>query len=191
MNLTKGTDLEDLVLERLDYESKAGNGTGGRYGVKAVYTPPRFNGDNPWKIIKSYPDIEGVLVGGRQWICECKVRSGSSFSLADDKFTDNQYRHLRNRGRLGVVSFILIHFNERELTKEIDPAQTWAVPVAPGMALWEQFESGELRSLSRSACAEQGERVEWTILPGQRKARPDILEAVRRLRHRFQVEVVS
>ena len=186
-NLSKGKELEDLCLYRLGKEDERGVAQGGRYGVQAVFDGVDATGRPKWMTIPSYPDIEGVLRGGRQFIFDAKVCSQSSLNLAGDHFRDRQFSHLKKRSRMGVVTFLLIHFNARELKKIHDAAVTWAFPVHHEMEFWLEFEAGAMRSISRDSCDKYAEQVSWSVMDRCRKESPDIVDVVRRLSHRFDL----
>ena len=140
-----------------------------RYGVSGVFIKGK------WQPIQSLPDFEGVIGDrGRQFIFDCKVCSSASFSLHDDKFKARQLKHMLARSQRGVVCFLLIHFNRRKLkTKEV-PSVTYGVPVHPDLDFWEQFDRGEVRSLTKDDCLEFGHKCLWRLNPKARTPKPDL-----------------
>lgn len=167
-----GRDFEALVLERFRKDEADGRCTVSRYGVQVSFV------GGEWKPIKSYPDFEGVLPGGRQFIVEAKVCRAASFPLDDDKFKNRQYRHMIRRANFGVISILLVHFPQRELVKRQVASLTVAYPVYSQLRFWEAFDRGEVKRLTRMDCAENGIEVFWTIPDRCRKATPDVLAAI-------------
>ena len=174
----KGKDFEKLCLYQLDREEKAGHLSAGRYGVQATYR------DEQWQPIDSLPDIEGDLApDARHFIFDCKVCRAASFPLDDDKFEKRQKRHLYRRARVGAITFLLIHFPERQLKKRTDEELTVAFPVHPGHPFWETVDRGEVKRIQRQDCEEYGVRVAWS--EGRGNPRPDLLPAIRAVSERL------
>lgn len=165
----KGKDFETLLLDAAKREEARGTLTMSRYGVQGV----TFGGKTI--LVPSLPDLEGCLLGGRQFIIECKCVQGASFPLADDHFRDRQYSHLEKRSRFGALSFIVIHFAERHLQRGCDPGMTVAVPVSRNIPFWCSYELGDARSLSRDYALTIGRIVPWRVPKGCRKPLPDLL----------------
>jgi penicillin-binding protein-related factor A (putative recombinase) len=168
----KSKEFEEIVLQRMRHHEEKGEATMSRYGVQGVYT------DGQWRPIQSLPDFEGLLPGGRQFTFDCKVCGQASFPLDEDKFKRRQLRHMVTRAKFGGIAFLLIHFTERELVKSSVPAETWAIPVSWDHPLWQAFDRGETKRITREACQEFGVKVEWNVLAGQHKERPDVLAAI-------------
>lgn len=153
----------------------------GRYGVQGTFRKDE-TGKPAWQPISSLPDFEGLLPpDGRQFTFDCKVCGQASFALDEDKFKRRQLKHMLTRARFGGITFLLIHFTERELKRGIEPPQTWAFPVFSDHAIWTAFDRGEVKRLTRADCEEYAVMVPWNTLPGGHKPRPDVLSAVRKL----------
>lgn len=176
----KGKELEKLCIYRMQQEEVRGVATMSRYGVQTSMV------DEKWIPIRSLPDFEGIMFGGRQFVIEVKVCSAASFPLDDDKFKARQLKHLMTRGRFGAVSMLLIHFNGRVLAKKTEPAITWALPVYPEHDFWREFDRGEVKRIARSDCEQYGHEVPWTVFAGCRKESPDLVGAVKALSERFK-----
>lgn len=174
----KGKELEKLCIYRMEHEEARGRATMSRYGVQASMV------DEKWIPIQSLPDFEGIELGGHQFVMECKVCSAASFPLDSDKFKDRQLRHMLKRSAFGAVSFLLLHFKERELKTKSEPARTIAFPVDPEHPFWLQFSRGEVKRITKLDAEQYGEAVHWTVLPRCRKESPDILDAIDRIRSR-------
>lgn len=174
-------EFEELCLYRMRQHEERGEATMSRYGVQGNFI------DGNWQPVQSLPDFEGLIVGGRQFVTDCKVCSQASFPLDDDKFKRRQLRHMLTRSRFGAICFLLIHFNPRELAKGIVPASTWAFPVYRDHPLWVAFDRSETKRIRPADCEEYAERVEWNTLPGGRSERPDVLSAVLRLAERSEM----
>lgn len=168
-------EFEEVILQRIKTLEEMDSLTGGRYGVQGAF----HNGE--WRPIRSLPDFEGVLSGGRQWILEAKVCNAASFSLSDDKFKERQLRHLLKRSDFGALCGLLIHMPARELSKSVVLETTFAMPVYRNHPIWIQFDAGEIKSLSRTNLEHYAGVVKWDTLGDERKPRPDILGALRKL----------
>lgn len=173
-----GTEFEQIVDSRCKKYHENREAHVKRYGVQAV------RNKEEWKIIQSKPDFEGVIFGGYQFVFDCKVVSGASFSL--DKYRDDvkaarhrQLNHMFDRSQYGVKCFFLIHWNARKLATKAEPAITWAFPVHPRMPFWIDFLSGEARSITRRHCEKFGRHIPWTLY-GERDRimQPDVLAAL-------------
>lgn len=136
---------------------------------------------HPWQPIKSLPDFEGALPGGRQFIFETKVCSQASFPLDESKFAERQLKHLLKRSRFDVITFILIHFNKRELKTKSSTARTIAFPVRHDHPFWQAFSRAEVKRISEQDCEQYGINVEWNVYPGRKKESPDIYSAILKL----------
>ena len=183
-------EFEALILERFAREERQGVLTGGRYGVSVVPIPGKKRGQPEWTPISSLPDFEGVFLGGQQFVVEAKVTSGASFAIHDDKFKARQLRHLLRRSRFGVVSALVIHFNQRVLKTRTDEAATWLFPVSDRLACWQEQEGGDWKTLTRDDCAVYGVPVEWNRSKRETKDRPDLHAAMVQMRQEFK-EVVA
>lgn len=182
----KSKEFEEVILYRMRQEEEAERCTMGRYGVQASFR------DGKWQPISSLPDFEGVLPpAAMQFVIEAKVCSGASFPLDDDKFKRRQFKHLVTRAKFGAVSILLIHFNARELSKSVEPEQTWAFPVSLDHPFWEAFDRGETKRITRADCEEYAVLVPWNCLPSGRTPRPDVLSAVLELAARLKREAVA
>lgn len=178
----KGKELEKLCIYRMQQEEVRGIATMSRYGVQTSMV------DEKWIPIRSLPDFEGVLNGGRQFVIEVKVCSAASFPLDDDKFKARQLKHLMTRGRFGSISMLLIHFNERVLAKKTEPPVTWAFPVYPEHDFWREFDRGEVKRITRDDCEQYGDAVRWGVFPGCRKVSPDLVGVVKSLSEKRRPE---
>jgi len=165
-----GNDFEKLILFRAAFMESQGILSLGRYGVQArmVHGEPDKNGtpNAPgWMVVPSYPDFEGVIAPfGQQIIIEAKVCSQASYPIyATGKKRPKQIAHMLKREKFGAVCYLLIHFNERVLKTRVEPAQTFAIPVKDGAKLWDEYESGERKSLTRADCEEFGIIVPWDV----------------------------
>jgi len=145
-----------------------------RYGVMGVFLKGQ------WRPVTSLPDFEGVLKPhGRQFIFEAKVTSGASFSLSEDKLHKAQINHLLRRAEYGAVCFLLIHFNQRKLSKKTVKAETWAFPVHPENAYWEAFVRKEVKSINILDCQQYGIECGWHRTPLQKGLpRPDLWSVI-------------
>lgn len=173
MKTIKGKELEQLCIERMDVHYRKGEAHQVRYGVQTS----RFDG----KVVelKSLPDFDGVLPGGRQFVYDAKVCSQSAFALATENARKKrQFRHLLRRGWFGGITFLLLHWNPRELKSLTYEAETFAFPVHPDHVFWERFAAGEEKSITRGQCESYAVRVPWNRLAGERKDRPDILHGI-------------
>ena len=159
-----GKKFEKLLLEYTVREKK--RLTMDRYGVQVAFI------DGAWTPVPSFPDFEGVIMGGKQFIVEAKSCSAASFPLHDDKFKERQYRHMKRRSKYGVPCFLIVHFNQRILKTKTVPAMTISIRVDPGMQLWKDFEAGLVKSISPELALENGSVVEWKTPKGCRKALP-------------------
>lgn len=150
----------------------------GRYGVQVSYMKDE-TGQMKLIALASLPDFEGIMPGGRQVVFDCKVCNQASFPLdTESKSKSRQLSHLLKRGKFGAVAFYLVHFPERVLKTRTDPEETYAFPVHPDHPFWEAFERGEKKRITREDCLEYAVPVEWNVLPGGTKPRPDIVLAV-------------
>lgn len=174
-----GKELEEIVLYRCrEIDEPARRYTLGRYGVMAVLI------DGKWQPITSLPDMEGALYGtGRQLIFECKVCSQASYALSGgtSKSFKNQYKHLQRRSKFGVLTFILLHFNERKLKGKVDPEFTVMFPVQDNQ-FWQAYDRGEEKAITRAQAKMYGIEVAWDIPPGRQISSPNIYEGLLKLR---------
>tara|TARA_R110000803_G_scaffold32357_2_gene71370 strand:+ start:672 stop:1268 length:597 start_codon:yes stop_codon:yes gene_type:complete len=182
-----GKEFEGLVLHRLKQEGERGLCSVGRYGVQAAVKNRQENGDVVAQLMRSLPDIEGVLPpSASQFVFDCKVMSGASFNLSDYRSATRgakrrQLTHMYDRQRMGACCFFLIHMNPREMKTKTEYSRTVALPVCDNN-LWEGFEAGEWTTLSRSRIAECGYTVVWNASSRERTLRPDVLGTIRRMR---------
>lgn len=167
-----GKEFETRTVDQLKRDHKHGRVSAGRYGVQGTF----FGGK--WQPIQSLPDIEGVLPPhGRQFVFDCKVCSGPSFPLQDDKFEKRQKKHLYERADYGAITFLLLHFKQRELkTKGTDPELTVAFPVFEEHEFWVQVDRAEVKRISRAHADQFGVSVRWTV--GLKHNRPLVLDAI-------------
>jgi penicillin-binding protein-related factor A (putative recombinase) len=174
-----GERFEGIVTERCVQLRMLGLASIGKYGVQS-----RLVGGE-WMPVQSLPDFEGVTMGGRQLIFDCKVCSQASFPLEKyRKLTGGsrakQLTHMIERSHFGVRCFFLIHWNPRELKTRREPAVTYAFPVAHDHPFWVAFERGEVKSLDRHDCETYAQPVPWNLAgTSDRKPRPDVLAAVK------------
>lgn len=169
----KGIELEKEILSAIKSEDEL---TGNRYGVMTM-----VDQDGLLRRIKSYPDLEGVIRGGLQFVTECKVCSSASIQLAarieDDK-SSKQLKHLLERAEYEAITFYVIHFNERVLKTKTDPAMTFAFPVHPCHPFWERFVAGDEWKINRDTCQLYGVDIPWFVPPRCRKVRPDFFKTI-------------
>jgi len=171
-----GKELEELLLWRArQHDELAGRYCMGRYGVMATLR------DGQWAPIKSLPDFEGVLSGGRQFIFDAKASSQPSYDLSGGthKSFKHQYKHMQRRARFGVICFVLLHFNERILKTRTDPPFTTLFPIEDN-AFWQAYDAGEQKKISREEAKLYGMEVEWNA-PAGRKESPDLYKALLKL----------
>lgn len=172
--------FEAICLEAL---TATGHATASRYGVQGSFV------DGEWRPISSLPDFEGVLLGGRQFIVDCKVISGASFDLRNYRHhrksrssQRRQLEHMLRRDSFGAICGFVVHCNSRRLKTKSDPSGTFFVPISSQLPLWEEFERGERHIVTRSELAEHSHAVEWRKLgPRDRKGRPDLVGLLRSL----------
>jgi hypothetical protein len=182
----KGVEFEALCAESAARDEKAGILTMGRYGVTMSVQDGRTMG------ISSLPDFEGVLAPiGRQFIMENKVCSGPSFPMQKDKIKPRQVSHMLKRSKFGAISFLVIHFNARNLIKSSHAAFTVAIPVTDADPRWQRFVDAYALaqktkqpvipqgSISRDEAEFIGLPVRWEIAKGCRKSRPNLLSFLR------------
>lgn len=175
----KGREFEGLLLAAA---ARCPLLTLSRYGVQVM-----VGGDGKLLAVPSLPDLEGAIAPtGRQFIIEAKVCASSSFPLTPDKIKPRQVRHLLERSRFGVMSFVLIHWTERRGKTFHEPAETIALPVCERLAIWQAFldAAAEAKrtkapfkspgSISREWASRIGQRVEWTCPKCSRKHLPDL-----------------
>lgn len=182
-----GKDFEKICQERMDKEHEDGKLHASRYGVMVNHINGP-TGQRELVALQSLPDFEGVIPPfGRQFIFDCKVCSQASFDLS--KYVDGpgenrsrvrQLKHMERRARMGVTCFFLIHFPVRELKTKTDPEMTVAFPVKDN-EFWERVHAKETTSITRADCMQFGVLVEWNCGERERKERPDVLAAIRKL----------
>ncbi len=163
MSLT-GKEFEALILFRATKLEELGMMTMTRYGVQAVMMNNRETGRPEWQIIKSLPDFDGCLPGGRQWIIEAKVCSQASYPLYHTgKDRPKQMAHMIRRAKFGALCHLFIHFNARELKTKSDEAATYAIQIHPDNHFTRMYENAELRTLSRAEAEMHGTLVPWDL----------------------------
>jgi len=174
-----GKDFEEVLLHRArQYDEPAGLYCLNRYGVMAA----RIKG--VWTPITSLPDFDMALPDGRQCCFDAKVCSQPSYDLTGNtsKSFKHQYVFLRRKARMSVLSFLLMHFNERRLKTKVEPAGTYLFPVGD-VPFWRAYDSGEQKHISRQDAARYGIVVNWTLpTPRCMKLAPDLLAAVKQYR---------
>lgn len=171
-----GKDLEEACIAAIQHSEDTA--TMGRYGVSSVMVGGRFTP------IKSLPDFEGVMMGGRQFIFDAKVCGKASFPI-DDKVMARQVPHMLRRARYGAISFLLVHFNPRELSRKTVPSLTVAVAVHPELQLWRDVDGGFVKSISRDHCLDYGVTLDWDK-PGRAKRQlPKLCDAIVELEKLF------
>lgn len=170
-----GKAFEHLVKKALDEHGRRRAIHAGRYGVQ-VQGIRDVGGKLEWRPVPSLPDFEGVVAGGRQFVFDAKVCSQASLSLHADHAPTKQLRHLLARGRMGAVSFLLVHWNARELKTKSEPPQTFVVPVAPHLELWRELETAQRRTLNRLDCQLRGHEITWGTIGLGRTALPRVVE---------------
>ena len=153
--------------------------------IARAVTPAQMPGDNIfWQPRKSKPDFQIVRAGGRLCITDAKVCSQASFPLdeykAENKHSNRrrQLEFMYDKARFGAITFLLIHFNPRELKMGPTEAKTFAFPVYRDHPFWQSFEKGEVKRIGEEECAECAYEVKWNIYPGKRKASPDVYDAI-------------
>lgn len=177
-------EMETLALwQATKIDEPAGRYTMGRYGVMSV-----FIGGN-WMPVPSLPDFEGVLQGGRQFVFDVKVCSQASYALSGgtSKSFKHQYKHMQRRAKFGVLCFLLMHFNARKMKTKEDPAFTIMLPIYDTQPLWEAYERGEQKSITRQEAELYGIPVNWHT-PGQSKVLPDIYAGIKQLEQLLKEE---
>lgn len=190
MNPHPPKSLKGIEFERLLSDSAARNERNGiltmdHYGVTMSVQNGVAMG------IQSKPDFEGVMIGGRQFIFEAKVCSGSSFPMTKDKIKPRQVSHLLTRSKFAVPCFLVIHWNARELKRSKVEAVTVAIPVNEADPRWQRFIDAHAKarrdktpvdpqgSISREESLAMGYVIPWIVPKGCRKAMPDLLSFLR------------
>lgn len=182
----KGKDLEKLCMLDASWQAARHGYSMGRYGVQVSIRNDEA-GEKKLTPIASLPDFEGTLPPcGQQFITDAKVTSSASFSI-HSYFADRQLSHMLDRADYGAICFVLIHFNERELKRETIPAMTYAFPVYREHTFWQEFDRGEVKSISRLDCDEHGTWVKWWMPDRCRVARPNLLAAVKEVGRRKEM----
>lgn len=176
-----GKEFEDLLIPRLKHYTATRLGSFHRPGVHAA-TIMRFDdGTVRARLIQSLPDFQGVFGNPqREAVFDCKVCSAASFNLANYRLENKgpkarQLQHMYERDAFGSVCFFLLHWNARELKTKSSPSCTYAIPVSRTLPLWQMFESGELRTLTRNQCDDFGFLIPWTTIGRERTLRPDLM----------------
>lgn len=165
----KAKEFEELLLEAARRQAKDGMLTMSRYGVQVAL----ISGD--WQPVPSLPDFEGVVAGGRQFICEAKVVSQPSFRMRKEFLKPRQVSHMLERSRFGVPCFLVVHFNERIGKTFHDAAETIALPVDDSWSIWPDYLAGEpVSPISRDMARRHGTKLDWTAPGKAKKPLPDL-----------------
>lgn len=170
-------ELETLIIwQATKIDEPERRYTLGRYGVMSV-----FVGGN-WMPVPSLPDFEGILKGGRQFIFDTKVCSQASYALTGgtSKSFKHQYKHMQRRAKFGALCCLFMHFGARKMKTKEDPAFTIMLPIYDTHPLWEAYERGEQKSITRQEAKLYGIPVRWHT-PGQSKVLPALYEGVKEL----------
>lgn len=154
--------------------------------IARAVTPAQMPGDNiVWQPYKSMPDFDITLAGGRQCVVDAKVCSQASLPLDEYKAENRrgnkrkQLDVLYRKARFGAITFLLIHFNPRDLKMGPTEAKTFAFPVYASHPFWQSFEKGEVKRINaEDDCAEHAYEVKWNIPVGKRKHSPDVYDAI-------------
>jgi len=162
-------ELEKLLLWRsTTYDEPRGLYMLNRYGVMAVYI------NNVWTPTPSYPDFD-LIINGQQYVFDVKVCSQSAWALTGNtsKSLKHQYEFMKRKARVGARCFILLHFNEKQLKTKTHDSLTIILPIPS--PLWQQYETMELKSISRETASVYGYPVQWdTPTPRATKRSPNI-----------------
>ena len=182
-----GIRFQNIVQADLDRCALSKAACGGLYGVQAV--PRKNKAHDPedpdsrpvvFQPIKSLPDFEGVLDGGRQFMFDCKVVSGASLPLSkydmDRGERRRQLNHMLTRSRFKAICGFMIHFNARKSERIDDLAVTYLFPVIHDHTFWTRFDAGIKRTINREDCEQIAIRVCWPVRNGS--LMPDVLGAV-------------
>lgn len=175
MTNLKGKEFEALILFRATKMESEGILTLGRYGVQAVMMNDKITGKPAWQIIKSLPDFDGCIAGGRQLIIEAKVCSQASYPIhATGKKHPKQIDHMLRRAKFGALCFLMVHFNARELMTKSEEACTYAIPVLDN-AFWREYEVASKLTLSRYEADLYGIKIPWNVWSSRAsKETPDL-----------------
>lgn len=167
-------DFEKITKESIKRHSDL---TVASYGKVANYLKDAKGVARPF-LSKSLVDLEGVFMGGHQFIFDCKVITESqSFPVLpyyQKKKYKRQLDHLMTRSAFGVVSGFFIHFNRRELAKVWHDAITYFLPVHPGLPLWREMNEKQGGYINRYDMYEHAVPVEWSVPPRCQKLYPQI-----------------
>lgn len=170
--------FEELCLQRMAKEEKAGIGTMVRYGTQARMFQGVGDSQPTMRATQSLPDFDGVIAGGRQFICEAKVTDQASFPLQEQTFKRRQYNHMATRADFGVPCFLAIHFNRRQLKTKVRCSQTFGFPVYRQHPVWQSFEAGETKRLSLELCEKFAVRIDWIRSNRESIAKPNLVKCV-------------
>ena len=169
-------EMEVLALwQATKIDEPAGRYTMGRYGVMSVFIQGK------WMPVPSLPDFEGILADGHQFIFDVKVCSQASYALSGgtSKSFKHQYKHMQRRAKFGAICFLLMHFNARKMTTKVDPAFTVMLPIYDSHPLWEAYERGEQKSITRQEAELYGIPVAWRT--PKKKVLPALYEGIKQL----------
>lgn len=171
MNFT-GKQFEQLCVYRMGWERTYGRGHMERANVAGA----QFIGHS--ELIQDRVDFKGVALG-IHFKMEAKSTSQSAMNLQEDHFHRGQYDELV---AFNGVAFLMVHFNPRRLKNQTTEPRTFAFPIWKGHELWKRYEVGECRTLGVKECLEYGQAVTWNRVSRSRKATPDIVDVVQRIK---------
>ena len=155
-----------------------GEATAARYGTVSCRLP---GGEVVER--KSLPDIEGVLVTGRQFVFDCKYVSGPSLNVTEFRQGGRRKRqldHLRERSRYNAICGFAIYFAVRTLARSVQPEMLAWLPVECG-DLWDLVSNGEISRIHRDEVSRLGVEIPWVHRPRWKYPRPGILQVIRSL----------
>ncbi len=178
----RGREFEDLCLKRAAAEERLGRATMKRYGVQANYEPKT----KQFRPLSSFPDFDGNLTHGKQFVFDAKVVAGPSMPMSDSNAPTRQRDHLLRKWRWGVPSFYLVHLLPRQLKKSQEAEMTIALPTDPEMDEWKAVVAGTKKSFDREELCRLGFIITWSTPPRARKKLPNFLPAVIHFVHRIR-----
>lgn len=176
-NLT-GKQFEELVLFRARKMNRDRVWSFGRYGVQFSHRRHEVTKKVIMQPLKSLPDFEGALYPtGRQIIVEAKTCSVSSYRLdRQARKSERQLKHLMDRSAVGVLCWLLIHFNGRSLKTKTDNPFTVAIQVhSESDVIVDNLSRGG--SISRDEAYAEGLLIEWNLYTHRdRKFAPNLVQ---------------